>query len=128
MCVFIPITYILSRKKFPKVKSSERKGLLIKLLDIPAIKKCLIHDYDKREESGELRKLRHIFEKTSFGLETQKTKFDINKKDHELKEKELWLENQGDEFEDPFDAEENVETEESVENEEKVMDENEILG
>lgn len=122
MVIFTPITYYLAQKRFKKSPKSDKdkKENLASFLDVQLLKKCLIHDYEKRKESGELKKLRMIFEKTSRALETQRTKFDINKKDHEIEEREILRLMQEDEFEDVFGDSDSEEGDE--------MDGDEILG
>lgn len=90
MIIFTPSTYYLSQMNFGvELAKKEKKNSLAKFLDVNLLKKYLIHDFHNRHDKGELTKLRRIFEATSKALETQKVLFDINKKDHELEEREI---------------------------------------
>jgi hypothetical protein len=50
-----------------KVKDADKLGVkkVLKGVDKKLLKSCLIHNYEKRSQSGELKKLRQIFEETS---------------------------------------------------------------
>jgi len=62
--------------------------------------KTLIHDYQKRSESGELAKLRSIFDNSALNFELKVSKLDINMEDQKLDREtliSLWemVENEG---------------------------------
>lgn len=46
--------------------------------------KTLIHDYQKRSESGELPKLRQIFDNSTLNFEMKSSKVDINLEDQKV--------------------------------------------